>query len=109
MTRYQVVDEVSSGNKAYLVSPQTGELTEPAGKELNARFARLKIRYLGDAVLRRRAWELAARAGMQSTLEAEYLALKQLQADALVTESRALMEYSRGLVPVVPFKALTRT
>ena len=87
---------------------QAGELSESDGKALNARFARLKIRYLGDAVLRQRAWELAARAGMRSTLEAEYLALTQLQADALVTESRELMAYSKGLVTVLPFKALIR-
>jgi hypothetical protein len=43
---------------------------------------RMPIRLLGDAVLRRRAWELADQLGWASTYNAEYVALTQLQADA---------------------------
>lgn len=39
----------------------------------------MKIRYLGDAVLHRRAWELAERLGRASTYDTEYIALTQLQ------------------------------
>jgi predicted nucleic acid-binding protein len=45
----------------------------------------MKIRLLGDAVLRRRAWDLADRLKWASTYDAEYVALTQLQGDALVT------------------------
>ncbi|MGQ7793169.1 type II toxin-antitoxin system VapC family toxin [Faunimonas sp. B44] len=83
-----------------------GELDGSAGLALKARFGRLKVRYLGDAVLRRRAWELAARADMESTFGAEYLALTQLQADALIAEDGALRESAAGLVRVVPLSAL---
>jgi hypothetical protein len=40
-----------------------------------ARIGRMPIRLLGDAVLRRRAWELADQLGWASTYNAEYLAL----------------------------------
>ena len=45
----------------------------------------MKIRLLGDAVLRRRAWEVADQLGWDSTYDAEYVALTLLQADAFVT------------------------
>ena len=83
-----------------------GELAEEAGLALNGRFGKLKIRYLGDAVLRRRAWAIAAQTGMASTLEAEYLALTQLQADALITENAELASKATGLATVKPLSAL---
>lgn len=84
-----------------------GALSEADGQAMNARFGKLKIRYLGDAVLRRRAWALAAKTGMRSTFDAEYLALTQLQADALVTEDADLAAKATGLVNVAPFAALS--
>jgi predicted nucleic acid-binding protein len=83
-----------------------GVLTEEAGLGLNQRFAKLKIRYLGDAVLRRRAWALAERAGMDGTANAEYLALTQLQGDALIAEGPGLRGQAGGLVTLAPFEAL---
>ena len=83
-----------------------GELSEEAGLDLNARFGKLKLRYLGDAVLRRRAWALAASSGMASTYPAEYLALTLLQADALITEDSDLVSRATGLVAVKPLSAL---
>lgn len=77
-----------------------GALTEEAGVELNARFGKLKMRYLGDAVLRRRAWALAARMELASTFDAEYVALTQLQGDALITEKGDLASTAKGLVTV---------
>jgi predicted nucleic acid-binding protein len=50
-----------------------------------ARIRAMPIRLLGDAVLRRRAWDLADQLGWASTYDAEYVALTQLQADAFVT------------------------
>ncbi len=67
---------------------RNGNLTEEAGMEINGIFAKLKIRYLGDAVRHRRAWTLAAKAGMGSTSNAEYFALIQLQGDALIAGVR---------------------
>lgn len=81
-------------------------LPEDVALARNAAFARLKIRYLGDAVLRRRAWRLAKDLGLSSTQDAEYLALTQLQADALVTERADLVAMAKGLVTTVTFRDL---
>lgn len=75
---------------------------------LNARFAKLKVRYLGDAVLRRRAWSLAEEADCASTFDAEFVALTQLQGDALVTEKAELVALAERFVAVAPFEALRR-
>jgi predicted nucleic acid-binding protein len=62
-----------------------GELPADVARERLKRIAQMPIRLLGDAVLRRRAWEVAEKLGWASTYDAEYVALTQLQADALVT------------------------
>ena len=80
-----------------------GEIPADVGRERLARVARMPIRLLGDAVLRRRAWELADRLGWASTYDAEYLALTQLQADAFVTLDR---ELARSVEPLVPIASL---
>lgn len=85
---------------------RVGEIDRDAARDLNARFARLKLRYLGDAVLRRRAWDVAERTDAPGTGLAEYIALVQLQADALVAADPALLGMAEGLVPVQPFEAL---
>ena len=71
-----------------------------------ARVGAMRIRLLGDAVLRRRAWELATRLGWASTYDAEYVALTQLQADALVTLDAELERAVAGVVRTAPFAAL---
>jgi indolepyruvate ferredoxin oxidoreductase alpha subunit len=55
-------------------------------------------RLLGDAVLRRRAWEVADQLGWASTYDAEYVALTQLQADALVTMDADLAHAVQGII-----------
>src|SRR5689334_21858959 len=62
-----------------------GDLTADVARERLARVNRMPIRLLGDAVLRRRAWEIADRLGWASTYDVEYVALTQLQADTFVT------------------------
>jgi predicted nucleic acid-binding protein len=62
-----------------------GELPADVARERLKRIAQMPIRLLGEAVLRRRAWEVAEKLGWASTYDAEYVALTQLQADALVT------------------------
>ena len=61
------------------------EIPSDAAPARLARIRRMPIRLLGDAVLRRRAWEPADRLGWASTYDAEYVALPQLQGDALMT------------------------
>jgi predicted nucleic acid-binding protein len=77
---------------------QRGELSQDVGRERLARFAEMKIRYLGDKVLRRRAWVLAKELGWESTFQAEYLALTQLQADGFVTMDEDLARRVAGVV-----------
>jgi predicted nucleic acid-binding protein len=79
-------------------SVQRGELPADAARERLAAIRQLKIRLLGDAVLQRRAWELADRLGWAETYTAEYLALTQLQADAFVTLDGKLAQAVAGVV-----------
>ena len=64
---------------------QRGEIPADVARDHLARIGRMPIRLLGDAVLRRRAWDLAIELGWASTFNAEYVALTQFQADAFVT------------------------
>ena len=79
---------------------QRGDLSEEEGLALNARFAKMKIRLLGDAVLRRRAWAIASELGWRSTYQAEYVALTQLQADAFITLDKSLAKQVSHLVTI---------
>lgn len=67
----------------------------------------LRIRLLGDRVLQQAAWRVAARLGWPDTLDAEYVALTQLQADALVTLDERVAAAARGLVTVADISALS--
>ena len=66
----------------------------------------MPIRLLGDAVLRRRAWDLADQLGWASTYDAEYVALTQLQADAFVTLDAKLARSVEGVVATASIDAL---
>ena len=83
-----------------------GELTkQDADGQLT--YARgLRIRLLGDRVLQRVAWRIADQLGWPDTLDAEYVALTQLHADALITLNSDLAAAVQGLVTVAPFEAL---
>src|SRR6266542_3774148 len=59
-----------------------------------------------DAVLRRRAWDLADQLGWASTYNAEYVALTQLQADAFVTLDAELARSVEGIVATASIDAL---
>jgi predicted nucleic acid-binding protein len=83
-----------------------GEIPAKVAREHLARIGRLPIRLLGDAVLRRRAWELADRLGWASTYDAEYVALTQLQADAFVTLDANLARAVDGIVATASIEAL---
>ena len=77
---------------------QAGDLEEAVALDRLSTFAATKIRYLGDKVLRRQAWKVAASLGWSSTRQAEYVALTQLQAHALVTLDDRLREEASELV-----------
>jgi len=83
-----------------------GELSEAVALERLARIRAMPIRLLGDAVLRRRAWDLADRLGWAETYDAEYVALTQLQADAFVTSDPALARRVEGVVATATIDAL---
>jgi predicted nucleic acid-binding protein len=83
-----------------------GELSEDAALERLARIQAIPIRLLGDAVLRRNAWQLADQLGWAETYQAEYVALTKLQADALVTLDAELARQAEGIVPTATIDAL---
>jgi len=85
---------------------QRGDLPAAIAPDHLARIGRMPIRLLGDAVLRRRAWELADRLGWASTYDAEYVALTQLQADAFITLDADLARSVEGLVATASIDAL---
>jgi predicted nucleic acid-binding protein len=83
-----------------------GEIPADAAREHLGRIQRLPIRLLGDAVLRRRAWEVADQLGWASTYDAEYVALTLLQADALITLNEELARSVKGIVATTTIDAL---
>lgn len=85
---------------------QRSELPAAVARDRLARVGKLRIRLLGDAVLRDVAWKVADRLGWESTYRAEYVALTQLQADFLVTLDDELARAVQGVVPTAPFQAL---
>jgi predicted nucleic acid-binding protein len=85
---------------------QRGEIAADVARDRLLRVGQMPIRLLGDAVLRRRAWELADQLGWASTYNAEYVALTQLQADAFVTLDAELARSVGGIVPTASIDAL---
>jgi predicted nucleic acid-binding protein len=86
---------------------QRGEIPADVARDRLTRIGRMPIRLLGDAVLRRRAWDLADQLGWASTYDAEYVALTQLQADAFVTLDAELARRVEGIVATAPIDALS--
>ena len=85
-----------------------GEISAAEGIERVTRINSLKVRFLGDKVLQRQAWKVADQLGWETTYDAEYVALTQLQADAFVTADRALAKAVSGLVETATVEALRR-
>jgi predicted nucleic acid-binding protein len=88
-------------------SVHRGELPADEAFDLLTRAWAIKIRLLGDAVLRRNAWEIAEREGWAETYDAEYLALTKLQGDVFVTLDAGLARRAEGIVPVAGIEVLT--
>ena len=89
-----------------LAAVREGEITEEVALRRHERLTEIKIRLLGDRVSRRTAWKIAREYGWQTTFDAEYLAVCQLQADALITIDEALAAKAAHIVPVATLAAL---
>jgi predicted nucleic acid-binding protein len=83
-----------------------GDIPPDVALDRLTRIWAMPIRLLGDAVLRRRAFDLAEQLGWAETYDAEYLALTQLQADAFVTLDAELARRAEGIVPTATIEAL---
>lgn len=77
-----------------------GELTKKEADVQLDYLRALRIRLLGDRVLQRHAWNIASKLDWPDTYRAEYIAVTQLQADALVTLDDDLAKAARSFVHV---------
>jgi predicted nucleic acid-binding protein len=84
-----------------------GEMTKKEAQRQLDYVRGLQIRLLGDRVLQGLAWKIADRLGWADTLDAEYVALTRLQADAFVTLDRQLADAVKDLVTVASVEALS--
>jgi len=89
-------------------SVHRGEVTADDAQRMLGHVGRMKMRLLGDAVLRRTAWKLADQLDWASTYDAEYLALTQLQANAFVTLNKQLARQAAKIVAVASVENLLR-
>lgn len=85
----------------------SGRLTEAEAMTRHDDLTRLKVRLLGDRVSRRVAWQIAHEHGFDSTLDAEYLAVTRLQADAYVSVDAWARARADGIVPLVTVEQLS--
>lgn len=83
-----------------------GELTEGEAKTILDGITTMGIRFLGDRVSRAAAWRVADQLGWDDIGDAEFVAVAQLQADALVTLDPELARQVGGIVALTPFEVL---
>ena len=83
-----------------------GEISAAEGRARVQRINALKVRFLGDKVLQRSAWKVADQLGWETTFDAEYVALTQLQADAFVTSDADLARAVSALAETATIDAL---
>ncbi len=81
---------------------RSGRMDEPSAREALDYIRNLRMRLLGDRVLQDVAWKMAIELDLPDTVDAEYIALTRLQADALVTVDDELRIIAARLVPVAP-------
>jgi indolepyruvate ferredoxin oxidoreductase alpha subunit len=96
----------SQALSALYQASRRGELSATEGLERVTRINSLKVRFLGDKVLQRTAWRIADQLGWETTYDAEFVALTQLQADVFVTSDRDLARSVAGLVETATIDAL---
>ena len=83
-----------------------GEIPADVALDRHRLISQMPIRLLGDAVLWRRAWQVADQLGWDKTYVAEYVALTQLQADAFVTLDAELARSLEGMVATASIDTL---
>ncbi len=96
----------SQALSALYEAARRGEISAAQGIEQVTRINSLKIRFLGDKVLQRTAWKVADQLRWETTYDAEYVALTQLQADIFVTSDGDLARAVAGLVETATIDAL---
>src|SRR6266508_1711219 len=98
--------DLSQALSALYAASRRGEISAAEGIERVTRMNSLKVRFLGDKVLQRTAWRVADQLGWETTYDAEFVALTQLQADVFVTSDRDLARAVSGLVETATIDAL---
>ncbi len=96
----------SQALSALYEAARRGEISAAEGIERVTRLNSLKVRFLGDRALQRQAWRVAAQLGWETTYDAEFVALTQLQADVFVTSNGDLARAVGGLVETATIDAL---
>ncbi len=89
-------------------SVHRGEIDERTGRKILDDIRGLRIRLLGDRSMQDHAWRIAAKLNWPDTYRAEYIALTQLQADALATADSQLAAAARAYVETVSPAEITR-
>jgi predicted nucleic acid-binding protein len=84
-----------------------GDMTRKDAEQRLDYVRGLRIRLLGDRVLHNVAWKVAVLLGWSDTFDAEYVALTQLHADALITLDDRLAQAVKSLVTVAPIDVLS--
>lgn len=87
-------------------SMRAGTTSAPDARQQLDAITTMRIRLLGDRVSRGRAFAVAAELGWDDTPDAEYVAVAQLQADALVTGDAELERAVAAIVTIAPYEAL---
>jgi predicted nucleic acid-binding protein len=83
-----------------------GEMTKEDAERRLFYVQGMRIRMHEDYLLQKAAWKVADQLGWPDTFDAEYVALTQLEADALITLDRQLAGAVKDLVAVAPIEAL---
>ena len=83
-----------------------GEMTKEDAERRLFYAQGMRIRLHEGYLLQNAAWKVADRLGWSDTFDAEYVALTQLEADALITFDRQLAQAVKDLVTLAPIEAL---
>jgi len=98
----------SQALSALYQAARRGEMSVAEWIQRVTRINSLKVRFLGDKVLQRTAWKVADQLDWETTYDAEFVALTQLQADAFVTSDSDLARAVSGLIKTTSIDALRR-
>jgi predicted nucleic acid-binding protein len=96
----------SQALSALYEAARRSEISAAEELERVTRINSLKVRFLGDKVLKRTARRVADHLGWATTFDAEFVALTQLQADAFITSDSELARAVSDLVETATIDAL---